>query len=283
MGKNIGLLLLLVCVNTSAWTQILQGIGKQVEEGARKKSSDFNSTRSNKEKSMDSKRKTNSLSAPAAPAPASEPAESESPAPVQTASEMHPIAENYLFAQKITYQVQDLKKKSEATEMSFRYAEGAILMSTGATQVITDLPNEVMITLDDQAKAAYVMSLEKMKQFTQKQPVSADEQTEIVQTGRKKKILGYNCEEYLVRYKDGSKVELWISKELKMEDTKTLTAFAGVLLGNENVAKDPRTNGVPMELTFINNKSEKESNMLVTEYKTENFPVVMSGYKITNL
>ena len=280
MGKNIGLLLLLVCLNGNAWSQILQGIGKQVEEGARKKTSDFNSTRSNKEKSMDSKRKTNSLATPPAPAPASQPAESEAPAPVETTAETHPIAENYAFTQKITYQVQDLKKKSEAMEMTFRYADGAILTSTPVTQVITDLANEVMITLDEKAKSAYVMSLEKMRQFTQ--PVTPEE-AEIVPTGRKKKILGYNCDEYLVKYKDGSRIELWTTKELRMEDTKILTAFAGVLLKDENVTKDPRTNGVPMELTFMNNKNEKETHMLMTEYKAENYPVVMSGYAVVNM
>jgi hypothetical protein len=294
MGKNILLVLFVGWLNTCGLTQVLQGIGKKVEEGAKNKSNEFNSTRSNKEKSPEQRRKTNSLSAPP-PAPASAPvpapAESESPAPVEAPAAVdQEVQETYVFSHKITYHIEswnpDMQHEAKGTaagklkdyETSSYYADDAVLMMDDESNTILDYANKFMITLNEQEKTAMVLSLDGSDANGQTETEKPADQPEVVKSGRQKMILGNTCDEYLVKEKDGAVTELWVASRITAYP-KSLSGYAEMIGGQE---EDSRSNGLMLEMISRNKMGAEKMHMLMTEYKEEAYQVDLSDYKVTN-
>ncbi len=270
------ILLLLIAISISSVALHAQkGLLKTIGGAARNKveQQDFNSTRTNKEKLDDNDRPR---SAPA-PSPASE-AE-----PAVDSTAQTPIApqsgydQSYTFSQKITYEMEDLKKaKGEKVSMTHLYSDNAIMSVTGEAQmnIIFDFTHESMIMLNEKEMTAIVMSTTSpMAAAMNKQTEEAGTPT-IVKTGKTKKILGYNCVEYLITDEKHTS-NCWITNEIGIDGAKAAKA-----MGVPQTAAEGGT-GIMMEFTSFDKKGTPEMHMIMTEYKEESTTKSLSGYAVT--
>lgn len=288
--KTIATLLLVFCITSGLDAQeILKTIGK----GAKNKveQQDFNTTRSNKEKSNLQRSKSSSpeLAPPPPPAPESEaPAETDSSAvvPTSTSGDLK-YNESYTFEGTMTYDMEDLKKAKKNT-MSYRYANGAICteMPEANSSSIYDYVNETMIMFDEKAKSATVMSASFMNKTTAKAAENHAEKvgkTTITKTGKTKQILGYNCDNYLSTSEDGSKTDFWVTTELTVDNTKMIESLTKNMQVGTEVEGDYPSSGIMMEFTGYDKKGVGETHMIMTAYDKASFTKALAGYRVTKL
>ncbi|OGS79123.1 MAG: hypothetical protein A3D31_03905 [Candidatus Fluviicola riflensis] len=238
---------------------------------------DFNSTRTNKEKLDDNDRPR---SAPA-PSPASEAAQPEvdsTQAPMTSSGT--PAAgydQSYTFSQKITYEMQDLSKpKTEKLNMTHFYSDNAIMSVTGTEMnIIFDFTHESMIMLNEKEMTAMVMSSSMAVGMANKQAEESGTAT-MVKTGKTKKILGYNCDEYLITDEKHTS-NCWVTSEIGIDGTKAAKAMGVPQTAGEN------GKGIMMEFTSFDKKGVAETYMIMTEYKEESTTKSLSSYKITSM
>lgn len=283
--KTIATLLLVFCITTGLDAQeILKTIGN----GAKNKveQQDFNTTRSNKEKSNLQRSKQAS---PPPPAPASEaPAETDSNAvePASTSGDLN-YKESYTFEGTMTYEIEDLKK-AKKNNMTYRYANGAIYTEMPETNScsIYDYENESMIMFDEKAMSATVMSASFMNKTTAKAAENHAEKvgkTTITKTGKTKQILGYNCDNYLSTSEDGSKTDFWVTTELTVDNTKMIESLTKNMNVGTEVEGDYPDSGIMMEFTGYDKKGAGETHMIMTAYDKTTFTKALAGYRVTKL
>lgn len=254
------------------------GIINTINNAAKNKveQQDFNSTRTNKEKLNEEDRPKTSPAPP--PAPGSPAKSMETPEEV-TASGTH--KESYTFENKFTYEMEDLAKhKGEKMLMTNYYAETALMtqMSGNNMSMIYDFANEVMIMIDEKAKTAMVMSSSRFgAAMTSRQQES---NATVTKTGNTKKILGYTCEEYLIKDEKYTS-NVWITTEIKLDYTKISKAVGGQK-GSATGSAEIDGKGMMMEMTSYNKKGEAETHMIMTEYKEEATSKSLSGYTVTS-
>lgn len=284
------LLFFLITCFTSVYAQ--EQLLRSIKDAGKKKieQQDFNTTRNNKERGNLQNEKKQS-----APAPGStpEPVSSESDTstvvtPEVDESESAPVtndpASAYTFDSKLTYQMESGKKQDKTT-VSYYYADGSLMTQLQGkdASTIMDMEKELMITIDEAKKTAFVMSSAMMTKMIANQALKAEEKAPVtvVRTGQKKTILGYSCEEVLITSED-SKTISWVTTEIKMDYSKTFGIMAMSM--NKNMPKNGLDNqGVMMEMFNYNKKGELDSHMLMTEYKKETVVKTMSAYAVTKM
>lgn len=279
------ILLLLLAISLSSVALYGQnGLLKSIGSAAKSKveQQDFNSTRTNKEKLDDSDR-PKTTSAPS-PSRSAEPAES-----VIDSTETQEMPQggkggydpSYTFSQKITYEMQDLKKsKSDKMTMTHFYSDGAIMSVNGEAEmnIIFDFGHESMIMLNEKEMTAMVMSTAMSVAMANKQAEESGTPT-IVKTGKTKKILGYNCVEYLIT--DEKHISnVWVTSEIGIDGTKAAKAM-GVPQTSNSLGEDGK--GIMMEFTSYDKKGTAETHMIMTEYKEEATTKSLAGYAVTEL
>ena len=278
------LLSLLAISFSSALLYGQSGLLKTIGGAAKNKveQQDFNSTRTNKEKLDDADRPKTSP-APA-PSRSSEPAESavdSTETPVMPEGGKGGYEPSYTFSQKITYEMQDLKKsKSEKVSMTHFYSDGAIMSVTGEAEMnmIFDFTHESMIMLNEKEMTAIVMSSAIGAAMANKE-VEASGTPTIVKTGKTKKILGYNCVEYLISDEKHTS-NCWVTSEIGIDATKAAKAM-GVPQTSNSLGEDGK--GIMMEFTSYDKKGVAETHMIMTEYKEEATTKSLSAYTVTVL
>ena len=254
---------------------------------------DFNTTRNNKEKS------NNLQNEKAAPAPASVPSPESAPEPenqeadsatavqmanMQSAKDLT-YNDSYDFNGKVTYAIEDLKK-SKKTTVTYHYSQDALCTEVAdmKTCSIFDYTNEVMINFDETAKTATIMSASFMNKATAQAADNHSEKvggTTVTKTGLTKKILGYNCENYVATNGDGSKTDLWITTDISIDNDKLIATTMKNM--RTQAGGDMPTSGVMMECTNYNTKSVAETHMLMTEYNTTAFTKSLAGYTVNKI
>lgn len=278
------LLLLLAIGFSSVALYGQKGLLKTIGGAAKNKveQQDFNSTRTNKEKLDDGDRPK---SAPA-PSPASEAAEpavdSSAQTPVATKGGKSGYDQSYTFAQKITYEMQDLKRsKSEKTSMTHFYSDNAIMSVTpeAAMNIIFDFTHESMIMLNEKEMTAIVMSTNSPMAAAMNKQTEESGTPTIVKTGKTKKILGYNCYEYLITDEKHTS-NCWVTSEIGIDGTRAAKAMGVPQTGN---AMGEGEKGIMMEFTGYDKKGAAETHMIMTEYKEQPTTKSLSGYTVTTL
>lgn len=255
--------------------QAQNGILKTIGGAAKNKveQQDFNSTRTNKEK-LNEEDRPKSSPAPAPSAPGSTGGSAEA---TQAA-----YSETYTFDQKFTYEMEDLAKhKGEKMLTTYYYSDAGIMteMQGNDMSMIFDAANETMIMLNEKDKTAMVMPSRFGSAMAAKQTEAASTAT-ITKTGNTKKILGYNCEEYLIQ-DEKHKSNVWITTEIKLDYTKLSKAIGGQK-GSASGSSEFDGQGMMMEMTSYNKKGEAETHMIMTEYKEETTTKSLSEYKVTS-
>lgn len=179
----------------------------------------------------------------------------------------------YSFSDNIYYEIQAYKKDGSKDEkpMYARYlfAEkylGSVMItednkSTDRTEVSSVLEFEknqmVMMTSTKDGKSGFVIKYDAKKiQETAEEDTTT---TQFTKTGRTKSILGYTCEEWVTTDEDGTRTELWVSKQVALDIAKVFTAFDKN--NKKSNSKKGETSDYPqgtfLEMIFIEKKGEK--------------------------
>jgi len=278
---KIVLLSLIICCSFSLVAQ--KSIFNTLGGAAKKKveQQDFNSTRTNKEKLSDDNKKSS-------PAPASAPEETMDPQEVPTIDTAMvsggKYKDSYSFSQMLTYKMENLKdKKHEPHLMTSYYSDGAVMTKTDANadmNMIYDVENESMIMFNEKEKTVMVMSSKMINNAATKHEDENGE-LKITKTGKTKVILGHTCEEYIME-DDKNKTVCWITTEIKLEFSKTMSSSMGRGMSSnyEEKMKEFSEGGLMMEMTSFNKKGEAETHMILTEFKEETASKSLDGYTI---
>ncbi len=170
-----------------------------------------------------------------------------------------------------------------------------VFTATGSkekTTIIFDTENRAMITLgeDNGDKTGFVIGVseeqvESFKENAEEEKSSSDETVSempdtYTKTGRSKKILGYNCDEY--RYDDETgTVELWITQELNGKMNKSYmqnSAFAGFF------TYAYASNGTVLEYIYYDKENGEKTTMTVDELNLDKKHSISTiGYNIISM
>lgn len=162
----------------------------------------------------------------------------------------------------------------------------------GEMLMIFDTENGQMLTLMEQdgEKTGFVVAFdeETMKEMEQEYDEAEEEELEEVETnpynikktGKTKKILGYNCEEYTTE-DENSIVSMWVTDDLGKKVDKTFmrnSNFSGLFLYAYY------TNGFIMEYDIEEKDDHERSVMTVTDIDIDNVTSIKTGgYTIMNM
>ncbi len=270
---------------TIANGQVLKTIGSAAKNKV--ESQDFNTGRSNKEKSGLTNKKSESPAAPASSASPEPTTESVDSVPTEgMATGTGDYKKEYSFKMKVAYDITDMKK-SKTTNMAYSYSDEAMytVMSDGQSAMINDYVNEVMITIDEKSKSATVMSSSWSNKMAGKMVDNHNEKagkTTITKTGETKQILGKNCEKYVATSEDGTKMDMWITTDIIIDNAK----IAASMMQYSKTAQpegDYPASGTTMEFTSYNKKGEAETHMIMTEFSETAFTKNLNEYRITSI
>ncbi len=268
------LTLLFVSFGTIANAQsgILKSVGGLAKDKAKTNASDFNSSRSNREKGNigDEKDKSTTLNS-----------DSTSNETISVS-----VPTSYTFKLHLAYEMQDLsKKKSEVNTMNQYFAEDAYMIRLDeANNSIFDWKNELMIMIDEKNKSAMAMSTKMMQNHIEKEVTEESSNYTFTRTGNKKEILGYMCEEVIsTNTEKGTKVVSWYTNDV----TNEFAAKYGkqLMANSKQESKPPKDmeNSMMMEFTAFDKKGEAESHMFITVYERIESTKDLSTYRITKL
>lgn len=174
------------------------------------------------------------------------------------------VQAEYNFNSNVYVQIQNYKKNGEkdgdasnvryhfsneeyfGTEMLMTDKKGKTTESFG----ISEFKKSQIISLinSDGEKTGTVMKFDLQKAVEKSNDTS---EVKITKTGRTKKILGYNCEEYIMTDKDGNKTEYWNTKDLKYDMAK--------MMAGDRSGKQPANyeSGFMMEMTYLDKDGKK--------------------------
>jgi len=153
----------------------------------------------------------------------------------------------------------------------------------GTSIVIFDTENGVMLTLDEEEgeRTGFAVGFtpDQTEAITQETEEEADAYA-AYKTGKKKKILGYSCEEYLIE-DDVTRVTMWITDELEGEMKKSYmqnATFSGIFMQAYN------TKGTVME--YISEEIERNEKTVMTVTAVDlnkRNTISTAGYAIMNM
>lgn len=266
---TISTIFLFLLGSASAQSGILKSVGGLAKEKGKTEASDFNSSRSNREKGNINDDKKNSTSADSTVTP----------------SKVSTVEKSYTFDLNIVYDMQDLKKKKDAVPMSSFYSENAMMNIVDENNSsIFDVKNKVMIMIDEKGKSAMAMSSEMMTRGMDKTVEEETSKYTMTKTGNKKVIMTYNCEEVIsTNTETGEKTIMWFTKDIKNEFAAT---FGNQMMGGtKSVSKMPKSDmeGVMMEMTSFDKKGVAEFHMIMTKFELAKTVKDLSTYRITKL
>jgi len=264
-----------VAFTLSAQSGALKTIGNAAKNKVEQQ--DFNSTRSNKEKLNEDRRRSAPAPGASAPAPPADTTTTPAPDTLAPAIGKEAHSDTYTFGRKLTYQTEQLNNpKVEKRSVTYYYGDGAIMTEVPDKQmnVVMDFANESVITLDEKNRNATVMPSRWSEKMMNREP---KEEAKVTKTGNTKQILGYNCEEYLIEGK--TKSVCWITHDVQIDYAK----MAALMARTNPAAGNPEMNGLTVEVTSYTKKGEAETHMILTEYKEETVTKALSNYKVTEL
>ncbi len=198
---------------------------------------------------------------------------------METVADNKPVSIDYnmLFSKSNNYMA---TKMQNINSEEMKGNSGAIQMTT-----ILDDKNQAMIMLMEDQKIAQVISMEKIKDIAVNE--NSDEtnletsKPNIKKTGRSKKILGYQCDEFKTITEEG-KSTVWITKELSIYH-KNMFSNLNISLGGDQFNNYPdAVKGLMMEMYFEGENGEK-SNMKIIDINKKSSEISTAGYQFMNL
>lgn len=161
------------------------------------------------------------------------------------------------------------------------------------TTTIMDVKNQAMVILmDDKGQKSSIAMKMDYDQIQEMVDEEAGEQLEeegysITKTGNKKEILGYSCEEYLVKSEDGQG-NYWVTEE-PIEGFSMFSPQSNPMVSNKTVEKyqsffSSAPKGTFLEMIFTDNEGEVTDMKVIDiqtsspkKYNMASYPNAMSG------
>jgi hypothetical protein len=150
---------------------------------------------------------------------------------------------------------------------------------------IMDNKNNAMIVLMEKQKMAQVISMKKMKDVATAENETEQIETElpeIKKTGNTKKIMGYQCEEFVSENKT-SKYSFWVTRELALFQKNMFFNMSKSLGGNtfDHIPEDAQ--GLMMEMNYEDFEQQEKGSMKVVDIQKTQKSVSMSDYQLMNM
>jgi hypothetical protein len=150
---------------------------------------------------------------------------------------------------------------------------------------IMDNKNNAMIVLMEKQKMAQVISMKKMKDVATAENETEQIETElpeIKKTGNTKKIMGYQCEEFVSENKT-SKYSFWVTRELALFQKNMFFNMSKSLGGNtfDYIPEDAQ--GLMMEMNYEDFEQQEKGSMKVVDIQKTQKSVSMSDYQLMNM
>ncbi len=198
---------------------------------------------------------------------------------METVADNKPVSIDYimLFSKNNDYMA---TRMQNINSEELKGQKGTLQMTT-----ILDDKNQAMIMLMEEQKIAQVLSMEKIKDVAVNEVEEESDiktrKPDIKKTGRSKKILGYNCDEFETISDDG-KVNFWITNELSVYHKNMFSKLNKSLGGDQFNNFPDAAKGLMMEMHFEGNGGEK-TNMKVVSINKKSSEISTAGYQFMNL
>jgi len=152
----------------------------------------------------------------------------------------------------------------------------------GGMLTVIDDENQAMIIIMEEQKMAQIISMKSIKDIAIEETKSDDISIpKITKTGKSKKILGYNCEEFTTKTEEGS-MTLWITQDIRLFQKNMFANFNKSLRSNPFESIPEAAKGFMMEMHMVNDKGGK-SSMYVKRISKKNKTIHIKDYKLMNL
>ena len=215
-------------------------------------------------------------------------------------SENIPIEESYAFDTSVTYELTIIENdKPSVVNYEMWFPEKAGYMATkvknSSKEDSKDMPssmvsilddtNQAMIIIMEEQKIAQLLSMSKIKEVAIKENEIESVDTEfksLQKTGKTKKILGYDCEEFSSQ-NETDKFTFWITKDLELFQKNMFFNISKSLGGNtfDNIPKNAQ--GFMMEMHFENSSNGQKGSMTVVNIDKSKKQIMMNEYQLMSL
>ncbi len=216
-------------------------------------------------------------------------------------SENIPIEDSYAFDTRVTYELTtEYKDKPNVVDYEMWFPENDGYMATKVktspnSNTKEDMPSSILSILDDnnqamiilmeEQKIAQLLSMSKIKEIAVEEDITESANTEfesIQRTGKTKKILGYNCEEFSSQ-NETNKFSFWITKDLELFQKNMFFNISRSLGGNtfDNIPENAK--GFMMEMHFENLSNMEKGTMKVINIENTKKIIMMNDYQLMSL
>lgn len=190
---------------------------------------------------------------------------------------------SYNFDYHIKYEMTSGSSDNSSYNSWISTSENITMISTGENEekMILDEQREAMITLDDKAKTAFVMSSKFAQTMAMAQGQnmnSGSTDNGLKKTGNSKNILGYSSDEYTLQAPNNQgTVTLWVTNEISIRNG---AQFPGMTSFMSGVALGTDIEGMLMEMHSVE-ASGDEFHMKMVVFEKVNKKINMSSYKVS--
>lgn len=264
-------LLLIFALSLLAFSASAQeGLLKSVGGAAKSKleSQDFNSSRSNKDKTNLRDEKKSAPAPGAAPSPPPPPPPPAEPASSETLVTADSVVyeSSYTFHHQLTYEFNytDHPDKEHTTMVCY-YGDNVEMVQSDKGMSMTgisDRNNESSLMFNEDDKTVMILPTNRASR------PATDPETEITitKTGKSKQILDYNCDEYVMTQADKKRVCVcWITSELAVNNANYI--LDGLMKNKIPVSGEFPANGQMMEMVTYSSDGSAEMFIVVTDYQ----------------
>lgn len=219
---------------------------------------------------------------------------------MSSGSENIPIEDSYSFDTRVTYEFTSMDNNKPSVvnyEMWFPENDGymATKVHTSSNTDSKDMPSSMLSILDDknqamiiimeEQKMAQLLSMGKIKDIAIEENEIESEITafnSIKKTGKTKKILGYNCEEFTSQ-NESNKFTFWITKDLELFQKNMFFNISKSLGGNTFDDIPESAQGFMMEMHFENSSNMEKGSMTVIDIEKSEKVIMMNEYQLMSL
>lgn len=151
--------------------------------------------------------------------------------------------------------------------------------------MVYDMKNQAAVNIMPAQKMYMVIDLKKMKEKMKSKTDNQESDKPIItKTGKTEKILGYNCEQYLIKTNKAESL-VWVTKDLGIDGAAFAKSF-GEIMGNQENSSPINTYGLSGVMMKVEGK-EKDSNdkftLVATKVHKDGKSVDVTGFKKMNM
>ncbi|KIC96276.1 DUF4412 domain-containing protein [Flavihumibacter solisilvae] len=195
---------------------------------------------------------------------------------------------DFNFKSGITYSMSN-SSNSGPNEMTMWFADnqysGVEMGGQSAFFMVYDMKNQAAVNIMPAQKMYMVMDLKKMKEKMKSKTENPDsEKPVITKTGKTEKILGYNCEQYLIKTNKSESL-VWVTKDLGIDGAAFAKSF-GEIMGNQDNSSPINTyglSGVMMKMEVTEKDSKEKATLVATKVHKDGKSVDVTGFKKMNM